>query len=180
VPLVASSFGNEIGLFKKTRNETRLEKEEEKTKRVKTLEKQQKCPKILPSFLRVPFFLLVIRYRVVVAYSYKKAATRAPKPRTPAEAKVTRPAEESAVPVDSAAPLLLAPEEEEPRVELEPELDSESSDEEPVAEETAAVPVSVPVPVTMVALSGASTTTVVELPTDTSKEVSVREMLIKR
>ena len=35
---------------------------------------------------------------------------------------MTRPAEESAVPVDSAAPLLLAPEEEEPRVELEPEL----------------------------------------------------------
>jgi len=126
-------------------------------------------------------FLLAIRYRVVVACSYKKAATRAPKPRTPAEAKVTRPAEESAVPVDSAAPLLLAPEEEEPRVELEPELDSESSDdEESVAEETAAVPVSVPVPVTMVALSGASTTTVVELPTDTSKEVRVREMLIKR
>ena len=93
---------------------------------------------------------------------------------------MTRPAEESAVPVDSAAPLLLAPEDEEPRVELDPELDSESSDEEPVAEETAAVPVSVPVPVTMVALSGASTTTVVELPTETSKEVSVREMLIKR
>lgn len=126
------------------------------------------------------FFLLGIRYRAVVACSYKKAATRAPKPRTPAEAKVTRPAEESAVPVDSAAPLLLAPEEE-PRVELEPELDSESSDdEESVEEETAAVPVSVPVPVTMVALSGASTTTVVELPTETSKEVRVREMLIKR
>jgi hypothetical protein len=65
-------------------------------------------------------------------------------------------------------------------VELEPELDSESSDDEPVAEETAAVPVSVPVPVTMVALSGAPTTTVVELPTDTSKEVRVREMLIRR
>ena len=117
------------------------------------------------------------------ACSYKKAAKRAPKPRTPAEARVTRPAEESAVPVDSAAPLLLAPEEEEPRVELEPELelDSESSDdEESVAEETAAVPVSVPVPVMMVALSGASTTTVVELPTETSKDVRVREMLIKR
>ena len=122
-----------------------------------------------------------IRYRAVGACSYKKAAKRAPKPRTPAEARVTRPAEESAVPVDSAAPLLLAPEEDEPRVELEPELVSESSDdEESVAEETAAVPVSVPVPVTMVALSGASTTTVVELPTDTSKEVSVREMLIRR
>jgi hypothetical protein len=59
------------------------------------------------------------------------------------------------------------------RVELPLEL--ESSDE-PV--ETAAV--SVPVPVTIVALSGALTTTVVELPTETSKEVREREMLIKR
>jgi hypothetical protein len=105
--------------------------------------------------------------------SYKKAAKRAPKPRTPAEARVTRPADEAALPVDEAAvPLALVPEDE-PRVELE--LLSE-----PVAEETAAVPVSVPVPVTMVALSGALTTTVVELPTDTSKEVSEREMLIRR
>ena len=119
------------------------------------------------------YFFLVFVIVLWLRVSYKNAATRAPKPRTPAKARVTRPAEESAVPVDSAAPLLLAPEEEEPRVELE--LESES-----VAEETAAVPVSVPVPVTMVALSGALTTTVVELPTDTSKEVSEREMLIKR
>jgi hypothetical protein len=73
---------------------------------------------------------------------------------------------------EAAVPLALVPEDK-PRVELE--LLSE-----PVAEETAAVPVSVPVPVTMVALSGALTTTVVELPTDTSKEVSEREMLIRR
>jgi hypothetical protein len=85
---------------------------------------------------------------------------------------VTRPAEESAEPVLEAAPPVLEPEDEEAR---RVELPLEPSDEPVVT-----APVSVPLPVTIVALSGALTTTVVELPTDTSKEVREREMLIKR
>ena len=113
------------------------------------------------------------------ARSYKKAAIRAPKPRTPAEARVTRPAEESAEPVDSAAP--------EPEALLDSEFEFEEPDEEessslllleeePLEEAVAAAPVSVPVPVTMVAPEAAPMTTVVELPTETSKEVRLREM----
>jgi hypothetical protein len=117
---------------------------------------------------------------LVVALSYKKAATRAPKPSTPAEARVTRPAEESAEPVDSAA---LEPEVEEPDSSLEdeePDAEESSSsfeEEEPLEEDAvAAAPVSVPVPVTIVASEAAPMTTVVELPTETSKEVRLREM----
>lgn len=97
---------------------------------------------------------------------------------------MTRPAEESASPVDSAAPELAVLE---PDSSLEEPVEEESSElpvleasSLPVAEDEAAEPVSLPVPVTIVALSGASRTTVVELPTDTSKEVKVREMLMRR
>lgn len=95
---------------------------------------------------------------------------------------MTRPAAESAEPVDSAAPELLAaleslPEFEEPDSEEESELELSLLEEpEPVEEAVAAAPVSVPVPVTMVASEGAPMTTVVELPTETSKEVKLRDM----
>jgi hypothetical protein len=87
---------------------------------------------------------------------------------------VTRPAEESAEPVDSAAP---EPEVEEPDEDPDAEESSSSLEEEPLDEEAvAAAPVSVPVPVTTVASEAALMTTVVELPTETSKEVKLREM----
>jgi hypothetical protein len=109
------------------------------------------------------------------ARSYKKAAIRAPKPRTPAEARVTRPAEESAVPVDSATP---EPEALDSSLEVEePDADEESSslleEDEPLEAEPVAPLVDEPV--TMDAPEAAPMTTVVELPTETSKEVRLRE-----
>jgi hypothetical protein len=99
MPIVAFILRNEIWLLKKTRDETRLAKEE-KTKKVKPLEKLQKCAQKIP--FQFPSCALFLSFVIVLlgACSYKKAAKRAPKPRTPAEAKVTRPAEESALPVD--------------------------------------------------------------------------------
>lgn len=152
------------------------------TRKKQTLEKLQKGflnPSIPFRCVSCPLFPSLLCMRDKFARSYKKAAIRAPKPRTPAEARVTRPAEESAEPVDSAAP--------EPEALLDSEFEFEVPDEEessslllleeePLEEAVAAAPVSVPVPVTMVAPEAAPMTTVVELPTETSKEVRLREM----
>lgn len=86
--------------LRKTRDETRLAKEE-KTKKVEAARKTANvCPKKIPSNSHRVRFVLLFVIVLLGACSYKKAAKRAPKPRTPAEAKVTRPAEESALPVD--------------------------------------------------------------------------------
>lgn len=86
--------------------------------------------------------------------------------------------------MDSAASLELEAEDSELLVPLasleEEESSSLLSDELPVEDEpsdSVAVPVAVP-PETMVAPVGSSITTVVELPTETSKEVREREMLM--
>lgn len=118
----------------------------------------------------------------LLARSYRRAATRAPKPRTPAEAILRWPAEESDE-VDSAASPVLEAEDSESLVPLASLEEDESSllSELPVDDESELESVAVPVavaPETMVAPEGSSTTTVVELPTETSKEVREREMLM--
>ena len=91
---------------------------------------------------------------------------------------MTRPAAESASPVDSEVeePVVLDSSFEVEEPDSEESLSSLEEEPEPVEEAVAAAPVSVPVPVTMVASEGAFRTTVVELPTETSKEVRLREM----